>query len=307
MTARGRPALPAMLLAGALVAGAPTAAATTQTPAQTSTPASASPQAALDSKLRLVALLLAKSPAVQRIPQSNNVQARKKLADAQALYANATAEAAAGRTGPAIAMLDRALREIVEASRLVPDAAQLAAQERTRYAGLHESVRTFLGLQKNLAARSGQQPSGFDAGRVSGMLEKAEALAAGGNHKQANAVLHEAYQSVVSAINRMLMAETIVYGQKFDTPAEEFSNELARNRSYEDLIPIALAQLATSRDTALLSERYVQRSRELRAIAQKQAAGGDHAAALITIQEATAQLQRSLRVAGVIVPQAPEK
>jgi len=266
-------------------------------------------QAKFDNKMRLVKLLLAQSPAVQRIPQSDNAQAKKKLADAQALYAKAGLELNAGRTEGAIKLLDQALLEIVSAARLVPDPAQLAAAERTRYTSQSEALRTFLAMQRTVSARMAAKktvPGTQDAERINGMVAKAEALAAAGNHKDANAVLADAYDAVVGSLNRMLMSETIVYDQKFDTPAEEFQFELARNRSFEELVPIALAQLSPSPDAVQQSERAAQQGKALREAAQKQAAGGDYPSALKTIQDATGHLQRSLRTAGVLVPQASE-
>lgn len=291
----------ALMLAGVASIAAPASAQTSAAAGTTSQ------QAALESKTRLVKLLLSQSPAVQRIPQSNNAQAQKKLAEAQALTAKADAEAGAGHVEPAIKLLDKALLEIVSASRLVPDAAQLASQERARYGGLRESVRTFVSLHKSLSERmAGKKTVELDTGRINGMLDKAEGLAAAANHKEANGVLNEAYKIVVSTISKMLFAETIVYDLKFDTPADEFTHELARNRSYEELVPLALKQLNPTRETAMLSERYVQRSKELRDLAQKQAGGGDFPTALKTIHEATGQLQRSLQIAGVVVPQSQE-
>lgn len=299
----------AMMLAGGALAADPV-----QQAARPDAPPGAesaeSLQAKLDSKTRLVKLLLAQSPAVQRIPHSDNAQAKQKLADAQSLYAKAGAEASAGRPDEAVRMLDQALLEIVSASRLVPDPAQLAAQERARYAGQSEALRVFLGMQRTVAARiavkKGTTPAAAEAGRINGMVAKAESLAAAGNHKDANAVLGDAYKAVVDSLNSMLMAETIVYDQKFDTPAEEFQFELARSRSYEELVPLALAQFAPGKETVQLSERYMQQGRELRETAQKQAAGGDYESAIKTILDATGHLQRSLRTAGVIVPQATE-
>ncbi len=304
------PTLAAMMLAGAAAAAAPAVAADASVPAGTEASA-ASSQVTLESKTRLVKLLLAQSPAVQRIPQSDNALAKKKLSDAHALYAKAATEAGAGHAGAAIKLLDQALLEIVSASRLVPDSTQLASQERARYAGLTEATRTFLALHKSVSTRlskKAEQSGGrLDLPKVNAMVEKAEGLAAGGNHQEANTLLNNAYKMVVNALSNMLMAETIVYDQKFEAPVDEFNYELARNHSYEELIPLALTQLNPPRETALLSEQYVRQSRALRETAQKQAAGGDYAAALKTIQDATSQLQRSLRVAGVIVPQSPER
>nr|MDP2191896.1 hypothetical protein [Rhodoferax sp.] len=265
----------------------------------------------LERKLRLVKLQLAQSPAAQRIRQSNNTQAKRKLADAQAHYAKAQAEAHAGRPETALQLLDESLRQIVSASSLVPDVAQQTAQERSRNTDLREAIHTFQTLHKNLssrmATRKGQAATvAAEIGQIDAMVDKADALVASGNQYEANVVLNAAYKIVVSTLNKMLAAETIVYGLKFDSPTDEFRHELARNRSYEELIPIALVQLNSTRESATLAERYVQQSRDLRAAAQKQASGGDHPAAMKTLQLATNHLQRSLRIAGLVVPQSPE-
>ncbi len=267
-------------------------------------------RATLERKLRLVKQLLAQSPAVQRIPRSSNAQAKEKLADAQVLYVKAETEFDAGRVEAAIRLLDESLRQIASASSLVPDPAQQAAQERSRNLELREAIRTFQTLHKSHSSRlltRNLQASAVaaDIDRIDGMVNKADTLIAGGNQHEANVVLNSAYRTVVSTLNKILATKTIVYDLKFDSPAKEFRHELARNRSYEELIPIALVQLNTPRETAKLAGRYAQQSRDLRDAAQKQANGGDYPAAVKSIQDATSHLQRSLRIAGVVVPQSP--
>jgi hypothetical protein len=265
----------------------------------------------LERKLRLVKHLLSQSPAVLRIPQSNNAPAKKKLAEAQTLYAKAEIEFNASRGEAAMQLLDESLRQIAAASFLVPDPVQQLAQERNRNTQLREAIRTFQTQHKSLSSRISPaklhaSTVAADVDRIDGMVDKADALILVGNQHEANVVLNSAYQIVVSTLNKMLAAETIVYGLKFDSPAEEFRHELARNRSYEELIPIAIAQLNTVRETAIVAERYAQQSRDLRVIAQKQASGRDYITAVKTIEDATSHLQRSLRIAGVVVPQSSE-
>jgi tetratricopeptide (TPR) repeat protein len=265
-------------------------------------------RATVDSKLRLMKIVLSESPAARRIPQSGNEQAKKNLEDARALYAKAEADAAAERLGPALKQLDEALRLIVAASHMVPDPGQAAAQERARYAELRDAIHAFLNLHRNLPARGtdGKAPGAVavpEVSRIDALVDKAEAQAAAGNFQEANASLGNAYKIAASTLSKMMAAETITYDLKFDTPAEEFRYELARNVSYEGLVPIALSQSNAARDVAALAEGYVRHSRELRSTAQQQATAGDYGAALKTIQEATAQLQRSLHTAGIFVPQ----
>ena len=265
----------------------------------------------LQNKLRLVEHQLNQSPAALRIHQSQHAQANRMLTQARAHYAKAQDQAAAGRLPAAIEWLDEALRKIMAASKLVPDLAHLEALERNQNTQLREALGSFLVLQKSLADRTANKKvqTGSvvtEARRVDALVNQADALIASGNQRQANVFLKEAHRAVILALNDKLAAETIVYDLKFETPAEEFRYELARNLSYEELVPIALAQLNTTRSSATVAERHVQRSRELRAAANKQASTGAYPGAMKALQEATEQLQSALRVAGVLVPKSTE-
>lgn len=262
-------------------------------------------------KLRLIKQQLTHSPLSQRIQQSSHAEAAAKLAEARTHFENAQTESNAGHYVVANRLADEALKLIVSASRLAPDAAQRAEQERSRNTELREAMRTFNQLYTSLGKRMAAinaHPSAAnaDVARANAMVDKADALIANGNQHDAHGLLTSAHLIVVSTLNRMLMAQTIVYDLKFDSPAEEFQFEVAKNIGFEDLIPVALARLVVTRETAALAERYVQQSRDLRTTAQSLASGGDYRAALKNIQDASALLQRSLRIAGVVVPQASE-
>lgn len=298
-----------------LLVGAVLAAHTLPVEAQTSRVAlggSSSSQVSVESKLRLVERQLAQSPGVQRIRQSGNGPAKKQLAEAERLFGKAQSEIAAGQVDSARQLLDDALRQIVAASRLVPDAEQQEEQLRSRNAELREAITTFKSLHANFSGRldtKKSQDAGLSAGEISkidGIVAKTDALMEQGHHRDANLLLVDAHKVVVSTLNRMLAAETIVYDLKFNSPAEEYRHELARNHSYEELIPIALTQFNSTMETAAQAERFAQQSRSLRNVAQKKAKSGDYLVAVKTMQDATDHLQRSLRAAGVFVPQSLE-
>jgi hypothetical protein len=301
-----------LMLAGAAAAAEPVSVALAKPDAAGGAGVRASSsRTTLERKLRLVKQLLLQSPAVLRIPQSNSAPAKRKLAEAQTLYAKAETEFNASRLDSSMQLLDESLRQIAVASSLVPDPAQQLAQERGRNTQLRDAIRTFQTQHKSLASRMSPaklqvSTVAADIDQIDGMVDQADTLILDGNQHGANVVLNSAYQMVVSTLNKMLAAQTIVYGLKFDSSAEEFRHELARNRSYEELIPIAIAQLNTVRETVIVAERYAQQGRDLRVIAQKQASGRDYIAAVKTIEEATSHLQRSLRIAGVVVPQSSE-
>jgi hypothetical protein len=289
----------ALALALAAAAGLAPAAAPGAAPLAAAAEAGGGARVTLESKLRLVKLLLAQSPALQRIPLSDSAPAKAKLAEARKLYERAQAEPA---PAAALPLLDEALRQIVAASRLVPDPQQLAAQEQRRNSELRTAILTFQTLQRNAAAGKSAPP---DSARLDALVARADALGAGGDARGANAALTQAYQIVVSGLNRMLAARTIVYDLKFASPDEEFRHELARNRAYDELVPIALAQAQLPQETVALAQGYARQGRGAREAAQQQASG-DARAAIKTMQDATAHLQRALRVAGVVVPQSPD-
>lgn len=266
---------------------------------------------AFANKVRLVKLLLEQSPSLQRIPASDNAKAKETLAQARARYDEAVGESAAGHAEVARKLLDEALRLIVAASHLEPNAVAVAARERARYLEMRESIGNFQGLHKNMMARMLAKnpktpPPELDRASIARLMNEAAVQEAEGKLREANALLTSAYMIVVQTLNTMLKAETLTYDLKFNTPAEEFQYEMARYRSYEELIPIALAQLQPTRETGKLSETLVQKSHGLRDQAQQQADGGDHRAALKSLQEADAQLQSALRVVGVAVPSMQE-
>ena len=265
----------------------------------------------VDSKLRLVTLQLSQSPAVQRVRQSDHAQAKQKITDAQTALERAEVELKGGHREAAVRLLDAALREIVAASVLVPDVAHQAARERQQNQELREAIRTFQSLHRDLSSRMASvkrhaSSIGTEVARIDELVARADTLVATGDHHQANLLLNTAYAIVVPTLNRMLAAQTIIYELKFDSPAQEFEHELARNRGYEELIPIALARLGTSAEAAILADQYVTQSRELRELARQQVNNGNYRDALKTIQSATAHLERSLRTAGLVVPQPTE-
>lgn len=301
----------ALLLAGAALAAEPPSGAPAPEPPGRLEGKAQSQGLALSHKLRLTKQQLTQSPSVKRILQSDNAEAKTKLTEAQALYEKADLEATAGRADAGLKLVDESLKLIVLAAKLAPDAALQAAQERRQNTELREAIRTFHLLHKNLTNRLAAVNSPAPAvdseiARLDAMTSQADALVASGNQREANVVLNHAHRIVVSTLNKMLMSETIVYDLKFETPADEFQHELAKNLGLEELVPLALAQVKLPRETVGLADSYVQQSRELRNTAQRQVSSGDYTAALKSIQEASVQLQHSLRIAGIVVAQSLE-
>ena len=260
-------------------------------------------EASVAGKLRLVAMLLAQSPAVLRIPESGNQQAMQQLTEARAHFAQASTAAAALHHRDAAAQLDAALKLIVSASVLVPDPLHQAALERRRNSDLRATIDTLRQLHARMARRAGKTvatPHGME--RVDAMLAQAAGLLAKGELSASNAVLSQAYPVMAALLASSLTPEPLIYDLKFDTPEEQFRHELAVCQAYEELIPIALEQLRASPASTALAQHELEQGRLLRINAQRHASGGAHAGAIAGILEATTRLQRALRALGLVVP-----
>lgn len=163
------------------------------------------------------------------------------------------------------------------------------------------------------------------------LLAHARLPAAAGEHAQADQLLNQAIRelararqlapgaeaagSVEAAYSRRLSesaaplaGRTLVYGLDFAGPHEEFAFELERHRSFERLMPLAVARFRPAPEVRAIVDRYTAEARRLRESAEA-AAPREPARAIQQVTEGTEQLRRALRAAGLDVPQtmSPER
>lgn len=254
-------------------------------------------------ELQLVKMLLANSP-LSKLKE--NDQVKQPLELARALYVRASDAYTTGNMVWADAFLDEALSLLEDAARLASDPLQTETKQRANYAELLEDVRafqaTYQDVRKGLSAKE-VKPHDAEIDRTRDMINHAQALMRDSQYSEAADQLEKVHAVYISVLNKLLASTAFVYDIKFKSPAEEFEYELARYRSYEELIPIAHVQFKPDEGTLMLSDRYVQDGRTARALAEKQAAGGDLTAAISTLQGATKRLQTALRTIGLEVPE----
>lgn len=133
-------------------------------------------------------------------------------------------------------------------------------------------------------------------------LQQADALFDQEKYAEANTRLASIYEDVMVIVSEARRNQSIIYRLNFATPADEYSYELERNKSYEILVDIALAEKQNA-DKALRPYilKLIEQSRDLRRQAGVQAASGDHIKAIGTLETATRTLVQALRSAGVTV------
>lgn len=256
-------------------------------------------------ELQLVKMLLAKSPLAERAARDNDDNIKQPMELARTLYNRANEAFNAGNMVWAGAFLDEALSVMEDAARLASDPLQVETKQRARYAELMEDVRAFDATYQDV--RKGMPPKDikkYDAEiePTRALIHRAQTLVRDGQYPEGSELLEKVHAIYISVLNELLASTAFVYDTNFKSPVEEFDYELARYRSYEELIPIARAQFKPDEYTLKLSDRFVQEARTALGTAEKQAADGDHPAAIKTLQEATKRLQTALRTIGLEVP-----
>lgn len=298
--------LPWLALALCACASGPLDAAEVRTPG----PAVRASRQLIEQKLAFLKGALSDSPALRRIEAGDSAEARKLLAAAQENYRNAVLSFKNNDLAGADKQLNVATSLIGKARQLAPDATARNVEHRVRYAQMLESVESLrISYQRQL--QRAKPPRGEVEGdallvNVVRLIDDAKGLAKAEQVARANQTLAEAERSLMTGISRALGSKTIEYAQRFDTPVDEYDYELDRNRSYAELIPIALSEFKPGVEAVREAQGFLNANRGLREQAQQRAAAKDYRAALAALRNGTTQLQKGLAAAGLRVPPDPK-
>lgn len=284
--------------------GVPAPAATPQAGAATPPAESLVTEAQVKQKIDYANMLLNSSKGAQRVAASDNVQAREMLAKAHTLLESARVTLGAGGIAKAQDEVDESLRLVTAAVRLVPsDSQDVVLDPKFRYSELLDVVKTFeLSYKQHSERLAGTKKPGahaLDTKKFQDIMSQAKVHGDAGRYEEANKLLANAQRMVTRALGELLDSETVVYDKTFATLAEEYEFEMARYKSYEELIPLALEQKRPPAFAVEKMEELVKKSKMVQEEAAQLAAKGDYAHAVHELQEATAYLQRALMVAGV--------
>lgn len=264
-------------------------------------------KSAAEQKEALVRRLLTDSPAVQRIETSGNAEAVDHFRRAKERHESALALIAAAQMDRAEAELNEAMWLVGKARQLVPDpmrrAIDLRVQNRALALAIDSLRESYVRhLARNLGVDPATRPVDDALKSINARLDEATEHANAEQVERTHTALRAIERDLMGALGRVLGSRTIDYTQRFATQAEEYQFELARNRGYQDLIPIARAELFGGKDAAGAMATFVARNAALVERAQKSAAKQDFAPALEALRQGTGQLQNALAAAGLVVP-----
>jgi hypothetical protein len=190
-------------------------------------------------------------------------------------------------------LLDKVLASSSLAARVAASNSELAQQHVS-------NARELVGYARHLVGSGELAVADALLNQAIGEISRAQRLAP--EAAPAQAADGARYSQMLKEAAAPLAGQTLVVRRQFTTAKEEFDFELERHRSFERLVPLAVAQLRPAPQQLQRVERYTADAKRLRESAEA-AAALDAGAAVRQVTEGTNALRRALQAAGLVIPQ----
>jgi len=154
-------------------------------------------------------------------------------------------------------------------------------------------------FEYTLEKRGSEATAEYNKSKVEELRNKAKVLADQQQFLKAREQLKQAEHIIVSAIQKMMDKQTVVYKLKLDTPLDEYIYELRRYESYHELIPIAHEKLRPPEHVKVQMDKYVKKGEFQKQAAVEKAQEGDLPVAIAMLLSATKNIRLALKTAGI--------
>lgn len=253
----------------------------------------------VERRLQSVKTLIESSSAARQIEASSNAEAQAQRNKARQLRRHAEEAFDAGDLRSASGLLDDAARQMFEGVRMIAGERDKTENLAAALAARLESARALLAAHKRISVEKPGTGSTDTVKRVEGMLEEARAHLAAQRYGEARPLVDQAYLMAKASIGTMRGGDTLVRSLKFASKEEEYHYEVDRNDTHRMLLQILVQKQAGD---AGAGRAFVERAAELRRDADAAGRRGDFINAIRLLEEATRELVRAIRGAGVFIP-----
>ena len=260
-------------------------------------------RAALEQKMNFASQVLFQASGARRVAASDNEDAKSILKDARELFTKARAAIDGGNLVAANDLVSESLRLVARAVQLVPDAGQEVQQERLRFVHGLQALQTFQASHLLSMRQISEAPTGAtrppELEQVRGLLAQAQTQADSGKYREALQTLTRAAEVITTGAPKLMAGRAADYQIRFASPSAAFEFENARFHSYEDLVPIAVSYLKPKDDRMQEIQRAVEEGRRIHEKSRELAVAGEFERAASMSEQATDQMLRALKLAGV--------
>ncbi|HJV51953.1 MAG TPA: hypothetical protein VJ652_10865 [Noviherbaspirillum sp.] len=258
----------------------------------------------LERRLGSVETLIEKSSAAKQIEASGNAQAQGQRSKARDLRKQAEEAYKAGNYPNATRLLDEAAKMMFESVRLAAPEQVTGEKKQRDFDNRMESVKALLTAQKRISAEKHLGAKGTETtAKIEAQIRDAQALATAGKLDEARSVLDNVYVTTKTAIEGMRGGDTLVRSLQFANKEEEYHYEVDRNDTHKMLVKVLLEEKrASNPGLESMVQKYLEQSATLRTNAEGLAAKKDYEGAIKVLEDATRELVRAIRSAGVYIP-----
>lgn len=274
-------------------AGAPAESAASRLAAQRAEPAQVA------ANLESVGKLLATSSAARQIESSKIPEAMQRHTRARDLHREARAALEQGSAEKAAGLLSEARSTFFDAVRLAAPEEVTAKKNESDYLLRVESVQALLGAYKRISDEKAAKGVTDTVAQIDKSLAVGAALAKERKFKEARAEVDRGYLVAKAGLTNLRSGDTLVRSLNFANKEEEFHYELDRNNTHQMLIKVLVDEKKAGDE---MIKSFLNKGQALRLKADEAAANKSFGEAVKLLEEATTELMRAIRNAGIYIP-----
>ena len=258
----------------------------------------------IERRLVSVSTLIESSSGAKQIEASGNAAAQAERAKAREMHKQADEAYKKGDFPTASRLLDGTAKVMFEGVRLAAPEQVQGEKKQRDFDNRLESVKALLTAQKRISAEKKLGAKGAETtGKIEAQIRDAQALAAAGKMDEAKAALDKVYVATRASIETMREGDTLVRSLNFANKEEEYHYEVDRNDTHKMLVKVLLEEKrASNPNLESMVQKYVDQAAAIRVTAEGLAAKKDFDGAVKTMEDATKELVRAIRSAGIYIP-----
>jgi hypothetical protein len=218
---------------------------------------------------------------------------------ARELHAAAKAALDQGNLDSASLLLNQSRAAFFDAVRFAAPEEVTAKKLENDYLLRVESVQALLGAYKRVSSEKSAAGLTKTVSEIEKFMASAAALAKERKFKEAGVEIDRGYLVAKAGLTSLRSGDTLVRSLNFANKEEEYHYEIDRNNTHQMLIKVLVDDNKAGGE---MIKTYLSKGHELRIKAEGAASRKSFDEAVKLLEEATAELVRAIRNAGIYIP-----
>ncbi len=253
----------------------------------------------LTSNLESVAKLIEGSSAARQIESSKAPEALTRRDKARELHAAAKAALDQGNLESASSLLNQSRATFFDAVRFAAPEEVTSKKLENDYLLRVESVQALLGAYKRVSSEKPNASLAKTVGEIEKFMASAAGLAKERKFKEAGVEIDRGYLVAKAGLTSLRSGDTLVRSLNFANKEEEYHYEIDRNNTHQMLIKVLVDDNKAGGE---MVKTFLSKGHELRIKAEAAASRKSYDEAVKLLEQATAELVRAIRNAGIYIP-----